>query len=117
VSNATFYVVEEVSMAGLSDLGRFSEPALLVMISLADGPAHGYAIQNDITSLTNERPGPGTLYGAIRRLEEHGYIEALPTVERRKPYQLTADGRHALGIELRRMHSVVARGLNRLGLA
>lgn len=104
-------------MVGLSDLGRFSEPALLVMISLAAGPAHGYAIQRDIAELTSERPGPGTLYGAIRRLEEHGYIEALPALERRKPYQLTTAGREALGVELRRMRSVAARGLTRLGLA
>lgn len=104
-------------MVGLSALGRFSEPALLVMISLAGGPAHGYAIQKDIADLNSERPGPGTLYGAIRRLEEHGYIEALPAFERRKPYQLTASGRQALGVELGRMRSMATRGLSRLGLA
>jgi len=104
-------------VVGLSSLGRFSEPALLVMISLADGPAHGYAIQNDIAALTDDRPGPGTLYGAIRRLEEHGLIEALPAEERRKPYRLTQSGHEALGVELRRMRALAHRGLTRLGMA
>ena len=79
-------------MGGLADLGRFSEPALHILISLAAGPKHGYAMQDDISELTGSRPGPGTLYGAVRRLEEHGYIEALPEQDRRKPYRLTDAG-------------------------
>jgi DNA-binding PadR family transcriptional regulator len=101
----------------MSDLGRYSEPALHVMISLADGPRHGYSMQNDIAALTGERPGPGTLYGAIRRLEEHGYIEALPERERRKPYRLTDAGRDALQLELRRMRAVAGHGLRRLAVS
>lgn len=104
-------------MSGLSELGRFSEPAVLIMISLAGGPKHGYAMQDDIAALTGERPGPGTLYGAIRRLEEHGYIEPLAEVDRRKPYQLTEAGRAALQPELQRMRSVAATGLRRLAVA
>jgi len=104
-------------MSGLSDLGRFSEPAVLILISLAAGPKHGYAMQNDIAELTGERPGPGTLYGAVRRLEEHGYIEALPERERRKPYQLTDAGRAALTLELQRMRSLARTGLRRLAVA
>ena len=103
-------------MGGLSGLGRFSEPAVLIMISLADGPRHGYAMQEDIGGLAGERPGPGTLYGAIRRLEERGYIEALPEVERRKPYQLTDAGRNALKAELERMRAVAGTGLRRLAV-
>ena len=101
-------------MSGLSQLGRFSEPALLILISLADGDKHGYAMQDDIAGLTDERPGPGTLYGAIRRLEEQGYIEALPERERRRPYRLTDTGRAALQAELRRIQAVVSTGLRRL---
>jgi DNA-binding PadR family transcriptional regulator len=101
-------------MAWLSTLGRFSEPALLVLISLADGPKHGYAMQDDIAALTDERPGPGTLYGAIRRLEEQAYIESLPEQDRRKPYQLTDQGRAALQAELRRIRTVAGTGLRRL---
>jgi DNA-binding PadR family transcriptional regulator len=101
----------------LSELGRFSEPAVLIMISLADGPKHGYAMQGDITELVGERPGPGTLYGAIRRLEEHNYIEALPEQDRRKPYRLTDTGRAALNVELQRMRAMARTGLRRLAVA
>jgi len=104
-------------VGGLSALGRFSEPALLVMVSLADGAKHGYAMQDDIAALTDERPGPGTLYGAIRRLEEQGLIEALPERERRKPYRLTDAGRAALQAELRRMRAVAGTGLRRLAVS
>lgn len=104
-------------MSGLSELGRFSEPAMLIMISLAEGPKHGYAMQVDIGELTGQRPGPGTLYGAVRRLEEQHYIEALPEVDRRKPYQLTDAGRAALQLELKRMHAVADTGLRRLAVA
>ncbi|MGW4498231.1 PadR family transcriptional regulator [Micromonospora sp. NPDC004336] len=104
-------------MSGLAELGRFSEPAVLIMVSLAEGPKHGYAMQDDIAGLTGDRPGPGTLYGAIRRLEERRYIEALPERDRRKPYQLTDAGRAALRLELRRMESVSRAGLRRLAVA
>ncbi|MEV6930264.1 PadR family transcriptional regulator [Dactylosporangium sp. NPDC051485] len=104
-------------MSGLAEFGRFSEPALLILVSLAEGPKHGYAMQDDITALTGDRPGPGTLYGAIRRLEEQGLIEALLEQERRKPYQLTASGRAALQAELARMRAVAGTGLRRLALS
>lgn len=104
-------------MSGLAELGRFSEPAVLIMISLAGGPKHGYAMQDDIADLAGDRPGPGTLYGAIRRLEEHRFIEALPEQDRRKPYQLTDAGRACLNAELRRMRAVADTGLRRLAVA
>jgi DNA-binding PadR family transcriptional regulator len=100
----------------LSELGRFSEPGLLVLVSLAEGPKHGYAIQEDIGVFTGNRPGPGTLYGAIKRLEERGLIEALAAQDRRKPYQLTAVGRQALQAELQRTRAVAAVGLRRLAV-
>ncbi|GAA1502317.1 helix-turn-helix transcriptional regulator [Dactylosporangium maewongense] len=104
-------------MSGLTEFGRFSEPALLVLVSLAEGPKHGYAMQDDIAAITGDRPGPGTLYGAIRRLEDLALIEALPERERRKPYQLTAAGRAALQAELSRMRAVAGTGLRRLALS
>ena len=104
-------------MSGLPGFGRFSEPALLILISLADGPKHGYAMQDDIAGLTGDRPGPGTLYGAVRRLEEHAYIEALPSEDRRKPYQMTDAGRRALQTELARMRALAGTGLSRLATA
>jgi len=104
-------------VTGLSQLGRFSEPALLILISLAEGAKHGYAMQEDIAALTGDRPGPGTLYGAVRRLEEQRLIEQLPEEERRKPYRLTELGRQALQAELVRIHSVAGTGLRRLATA
>jgi DNA-binding PadR family transcriptional regulator len=101
-------------MPGLPGFGRFSEPALLILISLADGPKHGYAMQDDIAALTGDRPGPGTLYGAVRRLEENAYIEALAADDRRKPYRITDAGRRALQAELSRMRSLAGTGLTRL---
>src|SRR5207249_3802095 len=74
---------------GLSDLGRFSEPALLVLISLAGGPKHGYAMIEDIATIGGSRLGPGTLYGAIARLEKLGLIEPLLPTDRRRPYRLS----------------------------
>jgi DNA-binding PadR family transcriptional regulator len=104
-------------MSGIPGFGRFSEPALLILISLADGPKHGYAMQDDIAGLTGDRPGPGTLYGAVRRLEEQAYIQALPSDDRRKPYQITDAGRRALQAELARMRTLAGTGLSRLATA
>jgi DNA-binding PadR family transcriptional regulator len=80
-------------MGVLSEFGRFSEPALFVLISLLDSPKHGYAIVADIEGFARRRPGPGTLYGALGRLERHGLVEALAPAGRRKPYRLTTAGR------------------------
>jgi DNA-binding PadR family transcriptional regulator len=103
---------------GLSELGRFSEPALMVLISLADGPKHGYAMQQDIASITGERPGPGTLYGAIRRLEDLALIAPHETEDaRRRPYELTQLGRQQLQAELTRLRAVSRTGLRRLATA
>ncbi|MEV4137524.1 helix-turn-helix transcriptional regulator [Dactylosporangium sp. NPDC049742] len=66
--------------------------------------------------LIGDRPGPGTLYGAIKRLEERGLIEALAAQDRRKPYQLTPVGRQMLQAELERTRSVAAVGLRRLAV-
>ena len=57
----------------LSDLGRFSEPSLLVLASLAGGPKHGYAIMRDVAEFHGTRMEPGTLYGALMRLERRGW--------------------------------------------
>jgi DNA-binding PadR family transcriptional regulator len=104
-------------VTGLSQLGRFSEPALMILISLAESAKHGYAMQEDIAALTGERPGPGTLYGAIRRLEEQRLIEQMPEEERRKPYRLTALGAQALQAELVRLRTMASTGLRRLAAA
>ncbi len=96
------------------DLGRFAEPALLILISLADRPRHGYAMMEDIAAFSGTSIGPGTLYGAIARLEDRGLIAAVPTDDRRQPYQLTSDGRTALEEHLAGMAQVTTAGLQRL---
>lgn len=100
----------------LSDLGRFSDPALLILASLAGGPKHGYAVMEDIEALTGVRLGPGTLYGALARLEDRGLIEPLPVVEgvRRRPYQLTALGTTGLREQLTSLETFATAGLRRL---
>ena len=99
---------------GFSDLGRFAEPGLLILISLADGEKHGYAMMADIERICGVRVGPGTLYGALARLETRGWIESLPAEERRRPYRLTASGSAVLREQLAGMERLAAAGLERL---
>ena len=95
------------------DLGRFAEPAVLVLASLTDGPKHGYAIMADIESFDGTGIGPGTLYAVLARLEHAGYIEPLEAVERRRPYRITAEGRTALVTRLEQMDRFVRLGRQR----
>lgn len=87
------------------------------MASLAEGPKHGYAITTDVEELAGVRLGPGTLYGALARLEGRGLIEALPADDRRRPYRLTAEGSTALAAQLRTLEHVARSGLERLRVA
>lgn len=99
---------------GLDGLGRFADPAVLVLSSLAGEDRHGYALIKDIEEFAGVTLGPGTLYGALTRLEERGLIEALPAQDRRRPYRLTVAGANALGDYLRHARAVAAVGLRRL---
>jgi DNA-binding PadR family transcriptional regulator len=101
----------------LADFGRFSDPALLILASLADGPRHGYGMMTDIQVMTGVRLGPGTLYGALARLERSGLIKPLPAQQRRRPYQLTARGAAALRSQLAVLQKVASTGLRRLASA
>src|SRR5664280_2018843 len=96
------------------DFGRFSDPALLILTSLAGGEKHGYAMMEDIEGISGVRPGPGTLYGALSRLEQSGLIEALPADERRRPYKLTSRGNAYLRQTLSSLSNFVSLGLQRL---
>lgn len=98
----------------IPEFGRFAEPALLILVSLGDGPKHGYAIMADIEDATGRPMGPGTLYAALARLEERGLIEPLTPVERRRPYRLTAIGASVLEEQLTELQSFAAFGLQRL---
>ena len=91
-----------------------SDPTLLVLASLADGDKHGYAMMDDIEHFAQVRLGPGTLYGAITRLEERRLIRRVKSDDRRQPYALTPAGREYLTEQLASLHRVVATGLRRL---
>jgi DNA-binding PadR family transcriptional regulator len=96
---------------------RSSDPSLLVLTSLADGAKHGYAITQDVKAIAGVKLGPGTLYGALARLEERGLIEAVVSEDRRRPYRLTGSGLEALREQLTAQERVVAVGLRRLSSA
>ena len=106
-----------ITRNSLSDLGRFSDPSLLILSSLASGPKHGYAMIQDIEQFCGTRLEVGTLYGALARLEKQGWIEALELVERRRPYRLTGEGKAVLQEQLATMSKVVATGSQRLATA
>ncbi len=91
-----------------------SDPGLLILVAIADEPKHGYAMLNEIESITGARPGPGTLYGAIARLENLGWIEPLESEDRRTPYRLTPAGRKPLASSLRAMETLARVGTRKL---
>ena len=87
---------------------------LLVLASLADGEKHGYAMMEDIQRFAGVRLGPGTLYGAITRLEERGWIRPLDSDDRRRPYAITAAGKQYLEEQLATLDQVVKTAMRRL---
>ena len=101
----------------LESFGRFAEPALLILVSLVDGSKHGYAITDDIEGITGVRFGPGTLYGAIARLESRGLIERLKSDDHRNPYRLTTTGEQALRARLASLEAVARTARRRLSHA
>jgi len=108
---STRHVVEREPDPGV---GHYSDPPLLVLASLASGAKHGHAMIEDIQTLCGARLGPGTLYGAIARLEQQGWIEPLPPQERRRPYRITAEGAAVLRARLTTLHRFSKAGLGRL---
>jgi len=91
-----------------------SDPSLLVLASLADGEKHGYAIMEDIHRFADVRLGPGTLYGAITRLEQRGWINPVKSKDRRQPYRLTASGRLYLEEQMASLGRVLKTASRRL---
>ena len=99
------------------DLGRFADPSLLILTSLADGPRHGYAIMTDVAAFSGVQMEPGTLYGALTRLERRGWVRPLPADDRRRPYEITGSGRAVLAEQLTSMQQIVAVGRRRIAPA
>jgi DNA-binding PadR family transcriptional regulator len=94
--------------------GAGNDPRLLILISLAAGPKHGHAMLLDVERFAGVRLGPGTLYGALSRLEEAGEVEPLPLDGRRRPYRLTDSGKGTLELRLDGLKRAVETGLARV---
>ena len=99
-----------------------TEPVLLILMSLANSPRHGYALMKDIETLSNGRVrlSTGTLYGALRRLLADGCIERFEqedTSREKQAYKLTSTGRGQLKAELDRMSQLTRAGAARLRTA
>ena len=88
---------------------------ILVLTALAAEPLHGHRIRFEVEDLSGRPVGPGTLYGAISRLEDDGLIRALPPEERRKPYEITDAGRRHLVNEIAKSRAFVRLAEQRLG--
>ncbi|MBZ0288748.1 MAG: helix-turn-helix transcriptional regulator [Anaerolineae bacterium] len=106
-------------MAASPSLSPLTESTFLILLSLAPEPRHGYAIMQDVASLSEGRVNlsTGTLYTALKRLLDDGWIEpvAEETAPRgRKSYRLTAIGRTILDAETDRMATLAAVARRRL---
>src|SRR5438270_7834874 len=88
-----------------------------ILIVLAEGEKHGYSIMQAVAALTDgkTRLSPGTLYGAIQRLDEQGFIQKVRGHdggdERRRYYRLTRAGRAAASAEVQRLRSLLETAL------
>ena len=85
-----------------------TEPVLLILLSLAERPRHGYAILQDTQQMSGGRVrlSTGTLYGALGRLLEDGWIERFESDDQsrgKQSYRLTAVGRRNLQAEVSRL--------------
>jgi DNA-binding PadR family transcriptional regulator len=78
-----------------------------ILLALADGPLHGYAIMQAVeqSAGTELRMGPGTIYGSIQRMEDAGLVREMTTRsdERRRVFSILPAGRRALEAEAQRL--------------
>lgn len=90
------------------EIDPLTEPVLLILLSLAEQPRHGYSILKDVEHMSDGRVAlsTGTLYGALRRLLDEKWIERFEdedTSRGRQAYRLTSQGRKHLQLEISRM--------------
>ena len=90
------------------DMLPLTEPVLLILLSLAGEPRHGYSILKDVEQMSDGRVrlSTGTLYGALRRLLDDDWIQRVEqkdTSRGKLAYRLTARGRRNLQFEVDRM--------------
>jgi len=91
-----------------STIAPITEPVLLILLSLAEQPRHGYSILKDVEEMSEGRVrlSTGTLYGALRRLLDEGWISRHSAEDKsrgRQDYRLTARGRKILQQEVSRL--------------
>jgi DNA-binding PadR family transcriptional regulator len=120
--NITFFDVSLLEASGGESMTKdtirgSSDRSVLILTSLADWPKHGYALIKDIEGFAGCRLGPGTLYGALAKLERAGLVEALPAGDRRRPYRITAAGREFLNEQLTESVRIAEVGLRRIAAA
>jgi len=99
-----------------------TEPVLLILLSLAEKPRHGYALMKDIEHLSGGRVrlSTGTLYGALDRLLRNGWIERFEQEDNsreKQAYKLTVAGRRALQTELERMRQLTRAAAARIRMS
>lgn len=86
-----------------------------ILLAMADGHEHGYAIGKAVEELSGSRMGPGTIYGSLQRMERNGLVAETEGTEgdRRKPFVMTDAGRHALRAEAARIVRLAAHARSR----
>jgi DNA-binding PadR family transcriptional regulator len=102
--------------AEVQNVQPMTETTYFILLSLAPGPGHGYAIMKDVQKLSQGRVSlsTGTLYGALKRLLEQGWIErvndpaSIENGRERKAYRLTLQGEAALDGEVERLNALLA---------
>jgi DNA-binding PadR family transcriptional regulator len=91
------------------------EAAVWIMVALADGTKHGYAIMKDIEGLGGFSMRPGTLYAALARMERAGLVQEIQNSDyRRRPFKLTAAGATRLTEDMHMLSSLASTGLRRI---
>ena len=95
----------------LSD--RKTDTAIYILVSLLEGPKHGYAIKIDLEKTFKINVSYGTLYGVIKRLLEKNLIEMHPQQNRRQPYALTHTGKQVVKKEIENLVEVSLIAYNR----
>ena len=88
-------------------MGPLTPAVFHILLALADGPLHGYAIMQAVGQSAGPSfpAGPGTIYGSLQRMEEDGLVREMPSrgYDRRRLFVLQPDGRRALETESRRI--------------
>ena len=92
---------------------------LLVLRVLQHAPMHGWGIAQQIQLISRDvlQVNQGSLYPALRRLEERGWIEPLPLHDRRRPYKLTSAGRAVLKARVNALRAMTKLATSRLANA